>query len=341
MSTDYNDLNEQVNAWAVELVSLDPTKSSSEEAVNLRVRIIDAMYEQLFVDKSKGQDIYGNELRYIPLLGKIGPVDVYSDVLLEILDVNKQHAWRYDIQKGTSFITFFKLALKKRVISYYYPNNKNSKKQDDSSADGIHENELYDDQNNYNIKKQWGITDFDYKKPLPILSGDGKIDEDSDTVLFDWIADPKADIERQIFSNLLIFAKILREYEERIDPIKGKHKPYYQSIFTFDTTKAIKDQKKDQKDFAATACDHDAELFPLMIVDLLMFLMVGCFTKMYDIVVNQLKPGINFKQRQKLLAKFLGISSPIMNKFSKKYDELRLSILGARGEKKFYNLEDQ
>ena len=122
-------------------------------------------------------------------------------------------------------------------------------------------------------------------------------------------------------------AYILDVYANKIMKSSSKEKKYFEALFTFDTTRAVKSNDEN----AETACRYTRDIFPYMVISLLDFLMKCIkekFTEMRDVVLSPLREGVDMKKRGELLENYLKVSHPTENKYSQIYDELKRSICG-------------
>ena len=135
------------------------------------------------------------------------------------------------------------------------------------------------------------------------------------------------------------FGELLEEYVQLLKDKDGAKDDtgieylHVMGFFTFDTTKAV----KDDEELAEVACQYDVILFRFMVINLLCFLMEGVFYGMVDVEKNPLRSGINLNQRGKMLERYYKVSHPTLNKYSQLYDGLRETIYGAVGEKKYHS----
>ncbi|MCL2410419.1 MAG: hypothetical protein FWC97_02135 [Treponema sp.] len=285
--------NNKIQALAEELISLDLYKDSSH-IQTIQHRIWLEMYSQI---KDTNRMHNGSEVISIPLLGtsEIWTYDLWIQVLTECCGYNeKKNCWRYkstlpDGRKAASFVTWFKHIMKWRI--------KNPTINIDS----------FDDYPIANEEKETAI---------------------GDQYAFDeYIENETTDSEKERADDRYIaIVSVLSENKKKVihegKKAQDRHM-YFESFFTFDITKAIKDKKVEEIDVEK----HNDTLFPLIQIILLEYLMCGLFKRMADICKNKLKSN-NWLTRQQTIVECYEVTRQTVARYENGYEANGTKILG-------------
>lgn len=288
MSTCYNEINNEVNKLAFEMVKYNPDDINNTY-VKERQNAIAIKLLELYERRRSEINQYGDEVRKIRVFNKGKPIDdmsipydIYTMTLSELLGRKKDGSWNFNHEKGT-FTTAFHFKLLKKRADYY--ENKDEQ-----------ECELSYD------------SDFNTKSYI-----ESEIDKQAE-VKYEDICNK--------WSAFAIILEALSIFTEKLERLPNKEQGYYEGFFTFDRTRDI----KSDDELGKIACKHSGVLFPYMVVTLLEYLMVGNFSKMHDICSNPLRDGVLLTMRGALLEGYFGCSHPTLNKYSQKYDQLWAAI---------------
>ena len=302
-------MNDELQVMAEELVKLD--KESDQERI---YSIIFNMYEielnYMVPNKYTGNVFFPLLTKYNNYIEEESFVDVLFDALVKATE-------KYDPTKS-KFYYYFKNTLNYHVADWVRKEMKEKGRMAPPPGDeyGAHEDYLETTADAAMIRKRRQNT----------------------ITTVDDVPDTTASDAFEAVAAWLDFAGILEEYmqmlQEKAKSVAGDKKyQYLQGFYTFDTTKAV----KTDPEIAEVACTYNDILFRLLLMGLLCYLMEGEFRKMLDVVHNPLRVGIELNKRNETLERYFGKSHPTISKFSKKYEDLRSSIYGTIGDRKYHS----
>ena len=283
-------LNKRINQLAEELVACSPAEINTHYVKKLQENIVELAYKT-FYSSPERYDRFGNCERHYALVNQYTQDDVFTDALVDLVSL-RNGQWFFNPAKG-SFITALRFYLPKRSVNM--------------------------DKSEYRTISLGGALVGSLDEDMSDMKGERATRKKEPE-------HPASESQFEaILSDMCEFGKLLSEFEqfdqhiqERFDA-KGntaqKKKAFYKGFFTFDTTKAI----KSDNDIGEEACEHNDQLFPLLVISLLEFLMLGCFSKVHDILVNPLRNGIDLDQSRPLLSEYFEVSLPNITEHSKQY----------------------
>ena len=280
--------NNAIQELAEELISLDISLDSARIRA-IRAQIWLAMYSQI---KHTNQTHNGSDVIIVPLLGtsETWTYDLWYQVLEELCGYDyKKKCWRYkttlpDGRKVASFVTMFKRIMKWRI-------------------------------------KNLAVIVEDYDDGFLPTDEEQKVTR-GDLEVFRQFTEKNQHTNQKeiVFERYMKIISVLSENKKKVlhegKKSQDRHM-FFEAFLTFDITKAIKYKILRKTDVNK----HNDNLFPLMQILLLQYLMDGTFRQMLDICENTLKPTILLSQRRETIASCYKVSLPTVTRYANTIDQ--------------------